>query len=238
MTWTKLSDDFADEAWTLSDAAFRTLVEMLTFSNRKLLDCLIPKDDLRRFAKNPEAVVELAAGGWIVDQGSSWQIRFHAAYQPGREQVVKLQEVSRENGRRGGRPRKPTREMKPNDLSGTRVGTGVGFVDKEETQPETQPATQQVGTGLASYGSNGSETEKTPRSAPAGTLQPQAPKSPTSTSSVVAPVSDPWAEPGPWADDAQPPAADSKVRDFGDGIRRREVVVGNKHSWVPVEEAS
>lgn len=35
MTWTKVSDDFTDECWTLSDEAFRLHIEGLTWSNRK-----------------------------------------------------------------------------------------------------------------------------------------------------------------------------------------------------------
>jgi hypothetical protein len=42
MTWAKLSDDFTDDCWTLSDGAFRLHVEGLVWSNRKLLDLVIP----------------------------------------------------------------------------------------------------------------------------------------------------------------------------------------------------
>ncbi|MGC7224587.1 hypothetical protein RBA13_22790, partial [Mycobacteroides abscessus subsp. massiliense] len=42
MTWTKLSDDYGDDCWRLSDAAFRTHTEGLCWSNRKLLDLVIP----------------------------------------------------------------------------------------------------------------------------------------------------------------------------------------------------
>ncbi len=50
MTWSKLSDDFPDDCWTLLDGAFRLHVEGLCWSNRKLLDCRIPNGHLRRFA--------------------------------------------------------------------------------------------------------------------------------------------------------------------------------------------
>jgi hypothetical protein len=108
VTWAKLSDDFPDDCWTLSDAAFRLHVEGLCWSNRKLLDCRIPKDDLRRFAKRPGAVAELLAVGWWSDGGDAYVIRHHADYQRTREQVVAQQEANRRNGRRGGRPPKPT----------------------------------------------------------------------------------------------------------------------------------
>jgi len=111
MTWTKLSDDFADDCWTLSDAAFRVHVEGLTWSNRKLLDLRIPKSDVRRFAKNPEAVAELVEIGWWSDAGEFYLIRHHANYQRSREDVIKQQAANAANGRRGGRPRKPPREQ-------------------------------------------------------------------------------------------------------------------------------
>jgi len=157
MTWTKLSDDFTDECWDLSDAAFRLLVEMLTFSNRKLLDCTIPKEELRRFAKRPEAVDELTQGKWIIDEGRAYRVVFHSAFQPTREKVIATQERSRENGAKGGRPAKPGRERKPV----TQPGTRVGFDEGPETQQLTQAETQRVGTGRAIYGEVVSETKAT-----------------------------------------------------------------------------
>lgn len=107
MTWTKLSDDFGDDCDTLSAPAFRLHVEGLCWSNRKLLDCRIPKSDLRRFAKDAGAVDELLATGWWSDLGSHYAIRHHATYQRTREQVLKQQEANAQNGRKGGRPPKP-----------------------------------------------------------------------------------------------------------------------------------
>ena len=112
MTWTKLSDDFADDCWTLSDAAFRLHVEGLCWSNRKLLDLHLPTDDLRRFARNPDAVQELLAGGWWAADGDTYVIRHHAAYQRTRQAVLTQQEVNSANCKRGGHPRKgSTREI-------------------------------------------------------------------------------------------------------------------------------
>ena len=58
MTWTKLGDEFADECWTLSDAAFRLHTEGLLWSNRMLTDGQLAKDDMRRWAHHPEAAEE------------------------------------------------------------------------------------------------------------------------------------------------------------------------------------
>lgn len=106
MTWTKLSDDFSDDAWDLSDAAFRLHVEGHTWSNRKLLDLHISPDDLRRFAKHPDAVDELVAKGfWEVDvERGGYVILHHGSYQATSEQVIRRQAANRQNGQKGGRP--------------------------------------------------------------------------------------------------------------------------------------
>lgn len=110
MTWTKFSDDFADDCETLSDAAFRLHVEGLLWNNRKLLDLRIPKANLRRFASHPEAAQELVNSGYWEDAGGVYVIRHHAIYQRTREAIIKQQEVNAANGRKGGRPPKPGRE--------------------------------------------------------------------------------------------------------------------------------
>lgn len=77
MTWTKLGDEFGDSAWELSDAAFRTHVDALLWSNRLLLDLVIPKRQLRRFAfseQAAEATAELVRTGWWKDTGDYWDI--------------------------------------------------------------------------------------------------------------------------------------------------------------------
>ncbi len=123
MTWTKLSDDFTDDCWTLSDAAHRLHVEGLTWSNRKLLDLHLPKDDVRRFAKRPEAATELVAAEWWVDRGDHYEIRHHAIYQRTREDVLKQQAQNAENGRKGGRPARAAREVV--DTTGNPVANRV-----------------------------------------------------------------------------------------------------------------
>ena len=77
MTWTKLGDEFSDAAAPLSDAAFRTHVEALGWSNRRLLDLTISKRELKRFAEtdNPHAAAkELVEAGWWEDRGEDWWI--------------------------------------------------------------------------------------------------------------------------------------------------------------------
>lgn len=109
MTWTKTSDDFPDDCWTLSDRAYRLHHEGLTWSNRKLLDCRLPKDDVRRFARNgDDGVEELVNCGWWSDGGDCYVINHHATYQRTRDEVLKRQAASRANA---SRPRKPSREI-------------------------------------------------------------------------------------------------------------------------------
>jgi hypothetical protein len=73
--WTKLGDEFPDTTASLSDAAVRTHVEALCWSNRRLLDLVIPKSHLRRFAEttDPDAAAsELVETGWWQDSGDTW----------------------------------------------------------------------------------------------------------------------------------------------------------------------
>ena len=77
MTWTKLGAEFPDEASGLSDAAFRTHVEALCWSNRRLLDQVVPKSKLREFAEtiDPDvAIKELVESGWWQGPGDAWFI--------------------------------------------------------------------------------------------------------------------------------------------------------------------
>jgi hypothetical protein len=77
MTWTKLGEEFPDEARGLTDAAFRTHVEALCWSNRRGLDLRIPRRDLRRFAETDDpdtAVKVLIDCGWWKDDGDAWLI--------------------------------------------------------------------------------------------------------------------------------------------------------------------
>ncbi|MGY1751158.1 hypothetical protein [Modestobacter sp. SYSU DS0511] len=77
MTWTKLGEEFSDAARDLSDAAYRTYVDALCWSNRRQLDLLIPKRDLRRFGETDDpatAVKELVHAEWWEDRGDAWYI--------------------------------------------------------------------------------------------------------------------------------------------------------------------
>lgn len=154
MTWTKLSDDFGDDCWTLSDAAFRLHVEGLGWSNRKLLDCQLSAEDVQRFAKNPDAVTELTDCGWWSHdtETETFIIRHHAGYQRLAADVVRQQEVNKANRRRGrARPVRthadePSEEPSQGDESSNepsdeRDGTGrdgTGSVPATQLETTTQ----------------------------------------------------------------------------------------------------
>lgn len=137
MTWLKLPDDFTDECWDLSDGAFRLMVELLNYSNKKLLDGLVPLDEFRRFARNDDRdLAELLGGGWVAREGAAIRIVFCQEWQPTRDQQLARAKRNQENGRKGGRPRKPP---------------------PPETQVETQVDTPDGNpTGLVGSGRSGS----------------------------------------------------------------------------------
>lgn len=109
MTWTKLSDDFSDECWTLSAEAKSLHLDGLVWSNRKLLDCRIPVDDLRRF-KHYEAIPELLEQGYWRLDGDHYVIVHHAMHQREKAAVLKQQEVNKENRAKRGQKTPPGRE--------------------------------------------------------------------------------------------------------------------------------
>ncbi|SLF30401.1 Uncharacterised protein [Mycobacteroides abscessus subsp. bolletii] len=111
MTWTKISDDYGDDCWRLSDAAFRTHTEGLCWSNRKLLDLVIPKSEVSRFAKNPHAVRELVAEGYWQERGDNYVIFHHGKYQRQRDKVINQQRANKANRAKRGKPTPAPREQ-------------------------------------------------------------------------------------------------------------------------------
>lgn len=135
MTWTKLSDDFSDDCWRLSDKAFRLHVEGLIWSNRKLTDLRLDKNELRRWAKHPEVAAELVETGWWSDDGGHYLINHHGAYQRTREAVLSQQAVNKKNGKKGGRPpREQVTEIRAREAN-------------PETESLTESKTETDGTG-------------------------------------------------------------------------------------------
>ena len=108
MTWTKLGDEYTDQCWKLSDAAFRLHTDALVWSNRRHLDGLLRKDDMGRWAKTPEALAELLQHGFWADEGDSYRIVYHLGWQRTAEDWLRQSEVNKANRAKGkARPVKP-----------------------------------------------------------------------------------------------------------------------------------
>jgi hypothetical protein len=113
MTWTKLGDEYGDQCWKLSDAAMRLHTEALVWSNRRHIDGRLDKDEMRQWAKRPEAATELVAYGWWSDEGDHYLIVYHLGWQRTAEEWLKQSEVNKANRAKGkARPvkRKPINE--------------------------------------------------------------------------------------------------------------------------------
>jgi hypothetical protein len=130
MTWTKLGDEYGDQAWKLSDAAFRLHTEALVWSNRRHLDGRLDKDEMRLWAKRPEAAELLVTEGWWTDEGDYFQIVYHLGWQRTAAQWLHQSEVNKANqakrkARRGGSPNNGSLNDSFNERDGTGLdGTG------------------------------------------------------------------------------------------------------------------
>ena len=93
----------------VDDEAFRLHTEGLVWSNKKATDGQLAKDDMRRWARHPEAAEELVSVGWWEDRGEHYQIVHHLGYQRTKDQIAHQSNVNAENAnkrwaanRRGG----------------------------------------------------------------------------------------------------------------------------------------
>lgn len=79
MPWLKLSDDFADDCARagISNEAFRTHVEGLTWAMRRLTGGRLTELDIRRCCEVEEphlAIKELVQRGFWIEAAEGWQI--------------------------------------------------------------------------------------------------------------------------------------------------------------------
>lgn len=140
MTWTKLGDEYGDECWTLSDPAYRLHNEGLIWSNRKLTDGKLSKDDMNRWARHPDAAEELVSIGFWEDRGEHFQIIHHIGYQRTRDQVAKQSLANSKNRAKG-----KARPVKPKDDSSEESS------DRDESSDESSDEMDRTGqdrTGL------------------------------------------------------------------------------------------
>lgn len=74
MTWTRLSDNFADrpDVLSLSDAAFRAHVHALVWCNKQLTDGRVPERAVGLFTTDPDVVSELVDVGMWTPEGTAY----------------------------------------------------------------------------------------------------------------------------------------------------------------------
>lgn len=122
MTWTKLSDDYADQCADLTDAAFRTHTEALVWTMRRESGGYLSSRDVRRLAESPHAemaVQELVACGWWSVDAQGYRINHHMEHQPEPDLIAKRREMTAERVKKH-RRKKAGLEEDPSPLSASR----------------------------------------------------------------------------------------------------------------------
>lgn len=154
MTWLKTSDDFPMECAQvrLSDAAFRTHVEGLSWVMAKETGGYVSARALKRFAETENwdaAVDELVAVGFWRRVDGGWQIVHHMEHQPTPEQLTAQRannaaKQARHRARRMGQSTLPeearnpaTNPVTPRVTSG-RDGTGRDWGTTSQTSAKTK----------------------------------------------------------------------------------------------------
>ena len=103
MTWLKTSDDFPDQCATLSDAAYRTHHEALSWAMRRETGGFISERDIRRFAESEsasEAVKELLDREFWEPAAGGYRIIHHMEHQPEPDVIRKRRENTARRVRR------------------------------------------------------------------------------------------------------------------------------------------
>lgn len=156
MTWTKLSDDFADDCANLSDAAFRTHVEALIWTMRRETGGYLTIRDVRRCAESPHAemaVTELVNVGWWTVEAQGYLIRHHMEHQPEPDLIAKRRELTADRVRKHRRKKAGLLSEEPASLSASRPdpsrpdpGNAFSNAVTEEELPSGWPHTMDVTT--------------------------------------------------------------------------------------------
>lgn len=189
MVWLLLSDDFAEDVARveLSDAAFRTHVEGLLWTMRRLTDGRIGPRELRRLAEteDPQAAVRelVAAGFWTGLPDGGFQIQHAMEHQPEAE-VVETRR--RQNAERQARHRRKKAGLPAADEAEDGV---TGPVTRDTTRDRTRdaPSDSTRYPGRAGQGRAGPGREEVP---PPPATWPEVVKPPAVTSSPLSAVSD------------------------------------------------
>ncbi len=105
MTWLKTSDDYPDDCARagLSDAAYRTHHEALSWTMRRETGGAISVRDVRRFAETTDpdaAIAELVACGFWEPDDDGYRIVHHMDHQPTPDELEQRRALRRERDRR------------------------------------------------------------------------------------------------------------------------------------------
>lgn len=100
--WITLADEFPEHPKTLnlSDAAFRAVVELWCYSNRRRTDGRIPAGLIRRYGKDTEG--ELINEGFMLKEGTAYQMHDYLKHQKSKIEIENYMADKRDAGRRGG----------------------------------------------------------------------------------------------------------------------------------------
>lgn len=100
--WITIADEFPEHPKTLnlSDAAFRAVVELWCYSNRRRTDGRIPPGLIRRYGKSVEG--ELTDEGFMVKAGDGYQMHDYLKHQKSKAEIEAYMADKKANGRRGG----------------------------------------------------------------------------------------------------------------------------------------
>lgn len=152
MTWTKLGDEFFPEVADLSDAAAILHVKALGWSNWRLLDLVVPRKDLKRFAfieskSVDDAVAELIEAGWWqqIDADTYWIGTRFPEWQRDKVQVEHLRQRKAADQRRKRRhelgdhsmclPTSKCKSVSPGDGAGDSPDDGRGDPERNGYGP-------------------------------------------------------------------------------------------------------
>jgi hypothetical protein len=149
VTWTKISDDFAEQCADLSDAAFRTHVEGLIWSMKRETGGMIPMGDVKRFAESEhrhEAVAELVQLGYWTQLDNGYRIEHHMEHQVEPE-VIAARRVNNAERQRRARRKAAGLDISPSRRDVTRDKA------RDATRDKARDATRDP--GLVGSGLNG-----------------------------------------------------------------------------------
>lgn len=105
-----------DSIITLSDSAFRLMIEMICYAGRNETEGEVPKAIASRMATKRTAINELVRLGHVADQGNEWLLVDYLRWNRSRSEIESFRASRRESGALGAHMRwhVPRRKGDPN----------------------------------------------------------------------------------------------------------------------------